>query len=191
MLNRRFLRVKVLQSLYAFFQLNDKELSVVEKNMFHSINKVFDLYLLMIDLLLQIAHEARLTIDRNKNKNLPTSEDLNPNTKFVDNRIIAILEQNQELKNEIEKRKISWINNAGQVTRLWKVIKDSDEYQKLLNEPENSFNHDKKFLITIYEKFIADNESLQSLLHEQSIYWYTDIEMVNLNIVKTIQGIKE
>ena len=98
MLNRRFLRVKVLQALYAFFQTSDNDLTVVEKNLFQSINRLYDLYLYRISLLLSILQAARLNMEKNKAKKLPSEEDLNPNMRFVENKALLILDNNAELK---------------------------------------------------------------------------------------------
>jgi len=188
MLNRRFLRVKVLQALYAFFQTSDNDLTVVEKNLFQSIDRLYDLYLYRISLLLSILQAARLNMEKNKAKKLPSEEDLNPNMRFVENKALLILDNNAELKSLLEKKKIDWSVHFDDIKKLWRKIKDSDEYDRYMNQPANDFNIDKKFLNRLYETFIQDETLFEHLLHEQSIYWYTDMEVVDINISKTING---
>ena len=48
MLNRRHLRIKVLQALYAFTQSDNKSLKAGEKELLHSIDKMYDLYILYL-----------------------------------------------------------------------------------------------------------------------------------------------
>lgn len=191
MLNRRYLRVKVLQALYAFFSLPANKIEVVEKNMLHSINKVFDLYLYKLTILLDVLHAAELNLARNKEKRLPTEEDLNPNTRFVDNKIFKILRDNIELKEQTEKRKINWQPNFDDIKKLWRKIKESGMYNNYMNHPENNFEKDRKFVIDLYEKFIQDEVVFEHILHEQSIYWYTDMEVADLTVSKTISGLKQ
>jgi N utilization substance protein B len=45
MLNRRHLRIKVLQVLYAYFQSNENDFKVVEKELMNSIERIYDIYL--------------------------------------------------------------------------------------------------------------------------------------------------
>ena len=89
MLNRRYLRIKVLQALYAWHQ-GGNDLVKSEKEMFKSTGKVYDLYIKMISLLLEIVDIARLHLDNSKEKQLPSENDLNPNTRFTENPVIEI-----------------------------------------------------------------------------------------------------
>ena len=191
MLNRRYLRIKVLQALYAFFSLPANQLKVVEKNMIQSIQRVYDLYLYKISILLDVLHAANLNLEKNKAKKLPTEEDLTPNTRFVDNKALRILTQNIDLKEQLEKKKINWQVNFDDIKKLWRKIKASDMYENYMAQPENNFNKDKKFIIQVYEKFIQDEPVFEHLLHEQSIYWYTDMEVVDINVMKTVNNITE
>lgn len=68
MLNRRYLRIKVLQALYAYFSLPANQLKVVEKNMIQSIQRVYDLYLYKISILLDVLHAANLNLEKTKPK---------------------------------------------------------------------------------------------------------------------------
>ena len=104
MLNRRYLRIKVLQALYAYFSLPANQLKVVEKNMIQSIQRVYDLYLYKISILLDVLHAANLNLEKNKAKRLPTEEDLNPNTRFIDNKLLKILNSNIDFKRAIRKK---------------------------------------------------------------------------------------
>ena len=45
MLNRRQLRIKILQSLYAYFQSNNENYKAGQKELMHSISKMYDMYL--------------------------------------------------------------------------------------------------------------------------------------------------
>ena len=191
MLNRRYLRIKVLQALYAYFSLPANQLKVVEKNMIQSIQRVYDLYLYKISILLDVLHAANLNLEKNKAKRLPTEEDLNPNTRFIDNKVLKILNSNIDLKEQLEKKKINWQVNFDDIKKLWRTIKSSDMYENYMNHPENDFAKDRKFIVQVYEKFIQDEPVFEHLLHEQSIYWYTDMEVVDLSVMKTFSSIAE
>lgn len=187
-LNRRYLRVKVFQAIYAYSQSNN-DLIVGEKNMLKSINDIYDLYLYQLALITEVVEMARRTIDHNKSKRLATEEDLNPNTKFVDNQVIHMLENNEEFKREIEKRKINWALESDNVKKLWKKIQASDEYLNYMQSSEKSFKDDKDIISRLYRLHIAEFESLHHFLEDRSIYWMDDLSIVAQNVVKTINGL--
>ena len=114
MLNRRHLRIKVLQSLYAFYQSKSDEYSKLEKDVFNSVERIYDLYLYLLLTFSELKNQAERRIEENKKKILPTQEDLNPSLKFVENRIITLLESNEILRKVSETRRINWLGDQNQ-----------------------------------------------------------------------------
>jgi len=97
MISRRILRIKILQLLYAYYKSSGSSINKAEKELFFSIQKTYDLYHYLLLLIIDIADYALTRIDIAKNKKIPTWEDLNPNTKFVENKLILQLRSNREL----------------------------------------------------------------------------------------------
>jgi len=188
-LNRRYLRVKVFQALYAY-ESSNTDLTVGEKNMLKSINDIQELYLYMLVLITDVAEMARRQIETNKEKRLPTPEDLNPNLKFVENQVIAALESNEEIQKLVGAKKISWAIESDNVKKLWRLVRDSDEYVEYMANPQRSFQEDKQFVIAIFKKYIAEYEVLHDFLEDRSMYWYDDLSLVCINIVKFLNGLK-
>lgn len=170
MLNRRLLRVKVMQSLYAHFQSENADRFKSEKNLLLSINRVYELYLLYLILPLELADIAEVQMEEARNKVLPTDEDKNPNRKFVDSFLIQNLRNNSQLKSKIEERKLSWSAEQDTLKKLWKKIKQSSLYLSFLSEEDHPQSH-RKFIEKLYSTFIVDNEDLYSSFQEKSIYW--------------------
>src|SRR3989304_8231874 len=97
MISRRILRIKVLQLLYAYYKSPDASINIVEKELFHSINKTYELYHYLLLLILDVADYAASRIEIAKQKNYPSHEDLHPNTKFIENKVIHQLRVNADL----------------------------------------------------------------------------------------------
>ncbi|UTW61296.1 transcription antitermination factor NusB [bacterium SCSIO 12741] len=190
MLNRRFFRIKVLQSLYAWFQSEDNDLVPVEKELFKSVNKVEELYLLMLLLVVDVMDSARNLIETKKEKILATQEDLNPNLHFVENKAFRLLEDNVAFKRAIDTRKLSWGIHSDNVRKLYRQIEASRLYEEYMTKEEDTFKNDRAFLVKVYERFFVDNEIFEQLVEEQSIFWPVDLELVHLNIIKTLQRLK-
>ena len=88
MVTRRFLRIKVLQAIYAVEKNRKEDFCVSEKKLNQAINDCQTLSVYFLSLLPEIAHYRTLRMEELKEKINPTEEDLNPNTKFVDNKVI-------------------------------------------------------------------------------------------------------
>ena len=101
MLNRRYLRIKVMQALYGFFQSNVQDIAKGEKELFNNIDKIYDLYIYQLALLLELRHVATVQLEDAKKKRLPTAEDLDPNLKFLENKFITQLAENIHLKRDL------------------------------------------------------------------------------------------
>ncbi len=191
MLNRRYLRIKAMQALYAFFQSDNNDLGKGERELFVGINKIYDLYIYQLAFLLELQHVANVLSEDAKNKRLPTSNDLNPNLKFIENKFIAQLAENIHLKREINNRKISWNNEFELVKKVFNNIKVSDAYGKYMNVSDNSYQTDKDFILDIFKEHIADFELVNHIYEEKNLNWGDDIYLVNPMVVKTIESFKE
>lgn len=177
-----------MQALYSYFQSGNTDLAKAEKEMFQQIEKVYDLYVYVLVLLTDIHHAATLVIEENKNKRLPSKEDLNPNTKFIDNSILVQLSANEQLKKEIANRKVSWQNDLDMVRKLFSEIRNGDDYKAYMSSGQQSAKEDKSFIELMIRNHIADNQLLEFWLEEKNIFWTDDIFLVLTNVLKTIES---
>lgn len=190
MVSRRLLRVKVLHMCYAYLKTGEQTVNQAEKELFFSLNKSYDLYHYLILLMIDVVHYAENRIELARNKKMPSQEDLNPNTKFIDNRLIKRLIENEELNKYLNNQKLSWTNHPELIKNLYNEIKASDLYEKYMNSGINGFNEDKKFISEVYAKIIFNFEPLYQTLEEQSIYWNDDVEFVIGMVIKTFRSFK-
>jgi transcription antitermination protein NusB len=191
MLNRRHLRVKVLQSLYAFIQSGNDDLAVGEKEMLFGIEKIYDLYLYQFSLLGELRNQALRAMDENRSKRLPSPHDLNPNTRFVDNQCLRMIADSGSLENLCSKRKIIWNNDLDLVRKLLAHIQQQKYYQKYMEMPVSSLDDDVEFVVKLIKKDLLHFELLHHFYEEKSIYWLDDWELVNKMLIKTLKNITE
>lgn len=191
MINRRLLRIKTIQILYAYFQSDDKTINQSEKELFHSIEKYYDLYHYLFILIIDIADHSRRIMDMRKTKRMPTHEDLNPNTRFVDNAVIQQINNTKELENYINHQKMSLDNYPELIKRLYNEIIESDVYKKYMENENTSFRKDKDIIINIFKNHIGNCELLFQNLEEQSIYWNDDIDFAISMAIKTLKQCKK
>jgi transcription antitermination protein NusB len=191
MISRRLLRVKALQILYAYRASENDNLLKTEKELIFSIEKSYDLYHLILLLLVDISNYAVQRTDIARSKYFPTEEEANPNTRFIDNRIIARISDSRKFSQYLESRKISWSNEEELVKNFYRNLIEWDVYQEYMNSAEDNFNQDKAFISRLVAELIIPNEFLRQVLEEQSIYWNDDLEFIGSMVIKTLGRWKE
>ncbi len=190
MISRRLIRIKVLQSLYAFQKTEDASIAKSEKELFFSLNKAYDLYHYLLLLITDVARYAESRIDLARDKKVPTVEDLNPNTKFIDNTIIRLLNENEPLQKYAKEYNLSWVNEPELVKSLYKAMVDSASYKTYMSNDRLDFDQEKQFIYDLISEQIANSDDLDQVLEESSIFWNDDLEFTLNMVVKTIKRFK-
>ena len=192
MLNRRHLRIKALQILYAFYQTEDADYVTFEKELFSSMSKMYDLYIYFLLVFEELHDFSQAQIDERKDRKRATESDLNPNTKFLDNAIIQLFKVNSELKGKSEFRKINWNSDVKQdmLKKMYKAILESEVYEAYMADEEKSFVSDKAFVTELFKTEIANFGLLHDFLENETVYWQDDIDLVCAMVLKTIRNIE-
>ena len=191
MINRVLIRLKIVQIVYAYYQNGGKNLDTAEKELFFSLSKAYDMYNYLLLLMVEITRQAQRKQSAAKSKLLPTAEELYPNTKFVENRFIAQLEVNKQLLEFSETQKKTWENESEFVKSLCEKIMDSDIYKEYMASETSSYEEDREVWRKIYKRIIFNNEELDQVLEDQSLYWNDDKEIVDTFVLKTIKRFEE
>jgi N utilization substance protein B len=190
MINRALIRIKVVQMVYAYYQSDSKDLAKAEKEFFHSIEKAADLYHYLLQLILTETEYAFQRLDTARNKYLPTEEEKNPNTRFIDNAFVAQLANNNALKTYLNNTKMSWTHNEAFVKNLHETIVTSDFYTEFMNADETSYEADQELWRKIFKNILQRSEELCDVLEEQNIYWNDDLDIILTFVMKTIKRFK-
>ena len=191
MINRVLLRIKIVQILYSYYKSDSKSLPVAEKELFHSIEKTYDLYYHLLQLSIEITRFAADRIETKRNKLRPTAEDLNPNTRFIDNKFVAQLSTNIQFNEYLKAHKLSWVNDSEIIKVLFEEIIATDFYAEYMNAPATDYASDKDVWRKIFKKVVLQSEQVDESIQDQNIYWTDDIEMVISFIIKTIKRFDE
>lgn len=192
MISRRLLRIKALQTLYAYKTSDKGDLKNSEKELLFSIEKSYDLYHLLLLLIIDLANYAQSRIDIARAKYFPTQEEANPNLRFVDNLVIVQLRNSSALDRYVSVRKVSWSNEEELIKRLYRDLLEWEVYQKYMeyDHDDPDYQQDRKFVIQMISEFLIDHEMLHQVLEEQSIYWNDDLEFVASMVIKTLERSK-
>ena len=192
MINRRHIRVKVMQSVYAMLQSHNDDIIREEKFLKHSILKLYELYVLNLQLLVEVQKLAARKMELSKKKILATKEDLKPNTKFIDNKIINTISESVSLDGFISLNNIkNWELDDEYVKIIFEELLQSDLYKNYLDTAEQSYKVDKAFVVNFFKEIIAPNDKLADYFEDNMISWVDDIPFVNTWVVKTLGNQKQ
>lgn len=181
-----------MQSVYAMIKSNDDNIVKEEKFIKYSIKKMFDLYVLLLQLLVEVQKLAVQKQEISKKKYLATKEDLSPNRKFVDNKLIKKLAESASLSLHIEGQNLNnWSKDDEYVKIIWDKLQKSDLFSTYLNTTEDSYKIDKGFLIDFFREIVAPNTKLAEYFEDENITWVDDIPFVNTWVARSLNKQKE
>lgn len=176
-----------MQSVYAFDSANH-DLQEGDKSLMKSLDEVFNLYVHMLSLLLEVVEMSRKDIELKKEKRLASNEDLNPNLRFSQNGAALTLENNKKFRSHSDK--INWSMESDNIKKIWKDFESDKKYKAFMSNPRHNFQHEVEIMIYIFKNYIAVNDVILDLFEERNIYWYDDVQMVSINVVKTLSALR-
>lgn len=188
MLNRRHLRVKVVQALYAYYQSETKEVKPFEKALLQSVDKVYEMYIWMLALLSEVAAYSVVDAEDRANKYLPTEQDLNASTQLNQNTFITALRENPQFLAGEKKYKPSWSFDPEITRSIFMALKSSGEYAEYLNQDDRSIKAEKDIVKHIFKKFILKSPFVEQAFEEKFINWPVDKEVLQALIAKTFKN---
>lgn len=191
MFSRRFLRIKVIKALYSHFQSASDSLITSEKNLINSIDKSYDLYFQLLRLVADVKNYAAERIELGLNKKLPTHADLHPNLGFVENKVIAQIEDSEGLNAWLDKKSLGWSQYPELIKHLYGLMTESDYYKRYMELPVKNYNSDRTLVEDFYIETVQNNDLLESVVEEQSILWCDDIDFALIMVVRTLESCKE
>ncbi|MCR4914660.1 MAG: transcription antitermination factor NusB [Prevotella sp.] len=190
MINREIIRIKIVQLTYAYYQNGNKNIDTAEKELFFSLSKAYDLYNILLALIVAITRESRRRLEVLQAKALREGRP-EPSQKFAFNRFAIQLEGNRQLMEFIETQQRPWTDYPEFVGKLLEQIEQTQIYKDYMSGNDDDYATDRELWRRLYRTLIQENEDLDQLLEEQSLYWNDDKEVVDTFVLKTIKRFDE
>lgn len=186
MINRKLIRVKIVQLTYAYYQNGHHNMDTAEKELLFSLSKAYDLYNYLLGLIVAITQEERRRVDIATRRAVREGTET-PSQRFAFNKFATQLEENKQLNLFMEDKKMSWENDVEAVRKLCDQIEQSPLYQEYMMSDAEDYETDRELWRRIYRTLIQGNEDLDAILEEKSLYWNDDKEIVDTFVLKTIK----
>lgn len=187
MINRELIRIKVVQLVYAFYNNEGKTKENAEKEFLFSLDKAYELYHVLLILMVSITHIARRTVEMQMSRARRLHEQSVIPTKFVNNLFIDQLSKNVQLRSFQNKEGEFWAEEEEFLRHLYKEITEQEYYQEYIRKPGNDFEEDREIWRKIYRSLLCNNEELDDILEERSLYWNDDKAIIDTFVLKTIR----
>ncbi|AXO81895.1 transcription antitermination factor NusB [Olleya aquimaris] len=181
-----------MQVLYAFNGTESDDFSKDQKFLLYSIDNMYNLYLTMFSLIIEVGKRSKSQLETIQKKHLATPEEKNPNKKFVNNQVLQLITNNEALKSEFEAKNINnWQLDNEYVEIIYKDILASDLYKEYMSTKTSTFKEDKNFILDVFKEIIAPNDKLYDYIEDKNLTWLDDLPTVNTAILKLLRKIKE
>lgn len=191
MVSRRYLRTKVMQAIFAY-EANEKEDIILgEKRLIASVEGCYKLFCYFLSLFPEFKSNRLNKMEDLKSKNTLTYDDIHPNTKFVDNLVISQIEDNVVLNQLLNKYRIHWNDQSDFIVQILNEISINLDFIQYMDNPERSYDEDKKIVLSIIENVFAKSELLHWFLEEMNVHWFDDYNEALLMVYKNIQQFSE
>lgn len=191
MLNRRQLRIKALEVVYAYDKSSEKDLELQIKYFLKSNQNFYKLYITCFSLFRELLVLSKNLHLKNKKKYLNNEDDVSLD-RFCENLILNQIFESEYLNQKINDFEIDyWSNHSELISSIWKDVIESEISSKYLRNSSNSFEIDQSFLVNIYRKSIAPNKKLYEFFEDNEISWINDLPLVNSLVLSSIKNMKK
>ena len=180
-----------MQAIYAFQQEGPESINAGEKQLITSLDKLYELFIYQLSLIIELSDFARRRIEENRLKQLPTPEDLNPNLRFIQNRFISQLENNRDYVKRNSAYRINWVDEEEMIRKFYNLMREDEGYIAYMNKPDVNYADEKQVVNHVLVRLFSESDHLRSYFDERNIYWTEDFDIAIMMVDKTIKGFKE
>lgn len=191
MISRRYLRTKTMQALYAHSFKPYEAVATAEADLIRTVKNCYPLFIWLFSIFPELTYYRSNKLEDLKGKHIPTQEDLNPNTKFVDNKVIAQIEQNVTLRKLISQYHINWSEDTDFIVKLFHIIEDMEEYKKYMSTREGTYEEDKKLVLDIIQNIFIEDDHMRWFFGEKDVNWLDDYDEALMMLYMNISDFKQ
>lgn len=193
MINRVLIRIKVVQLVYSYIMNREsKTMPAAKKELKQSFDKSYELYFSLFKLIIDLTDLQALRLDEAKHKFLPTEEDLNPNTRFIDNKLVEELRKCEPLQDYISEHNLTWRDDEIFLRLMLDKVLNSRLYQDYMDMAENDFALDCELWHQMLRRVILVDDDMLEFVESKSIYWgIDDLNIIGQFVMKTIRRFED
>ena len=170
----------------------ERTLADALKDLNACLEKTYELYHYLLRLPVELTHIQEMRLDEARNKYMPTEEDLNPNLKFVNNRLVKALADNEQLAQFAQEHSVTWNDDPIFERMMLEKVLKSDIYNDYMADDEDSMAADVLLWHQLMKQVILPDENMADAIEQRSLYWTEDdLDLVGQFVCKTFKRVAE
>ena len=196
MINRTMVRARVIQTLFAYYNDEDRTPSKARAALRKSFADTYDLYFMLLAFANELTAYAQQQLEDRLARAKATHSDWTPNKRFVQNRLAQQLFDNYALRARLQEQHLLWDSGMPAVSEIYRQLTESDFYRQYMEAPECTYEDDKRIWRLIYQRLLTESPVLNDALEEMELVldksnWTIDADIVLSFVVKTIKRFTE
>lgn len=191
MLNRRQLRLKVMEVVYSYNKSTERDLDYQIKYFLNSNKNFYRLYITVLSVFKSLyVHTININLKKSENF-LKNDSDLFY-LKFSNNLFLKKIHADKSLVSQINDLQIDIFNKHPEyLNSLINKIESSELFSAYLKKNTYSFNNDKLLVLKLFKQIIALDDKLYDFYEDSEISWINDLPLVNSLVLVTLKKIEK
>jgi len=174
-----------MQAVYAYHQSEPKDIRYTEQELLNGTKKIFELYLMVLQFFLEMAHQEEVYYD-----DLPasalTGERKKADFLLKNNAFISWLSENNKFSDLKKQYKISWQSENDLIKKAFFHIRQTDSYTVYSNSIGSDHTKDIAYIDWIYKEVFINVDFIRHMLEERTIYWSESLDLAETLLNKTL-----
>jgi N utilization substance protein B len=191
MLNRRHLRIKAFQTVYAYQQAELKDRKSFEKILLDSVLSVHHAYIQSLALLVELSEFEEMDVADRSSKHLPSDDDLNAKAVLSHNLFVQNLKNDQDFLSLVKKYKLSWSDEQVLLREIFNKIKADEAYKEYSKLSERTVSQERDCITHLFKAIFFVDPLLEQYFEEKYINWPVDKQSVDGMVLKTLRAFKD
>ncbi len=181
------LGIRMLRDTLNAYSDNRYSFGKAQEALENSLDKAYELYHILLLLPVEITRIQSQRIENAKDKYCPTSEDLNPNTRFIDNSLVKAIASSEDMAAYLKDNPVSLDTHYLLIKKILDDLLQSQLYADYMAAETTDHTRDCEFWRSAMKSIVLPSDALAEILESSSIYWNDDLEIMGTFAIKTIK----
>ena len=161
-----------------YYRENNKDLKLYRTQMINEAEKVYDRYIQMLNLLIDL-------------KVIADNDGKRDHSNFVKNLLIKAIESNPSRETISLRKNLDWAEYQSEIRQWFKEVRSDEKYQYYIDLKNASFKDDKAIVSHIVKDVIFKSDVVDKFMEDRDLNWSEDRAIIKSLVTKTVKSIEE
>ena len=177
----------VNEALVSLRNSYEKEARARKNEMMKEARKIYDTYLKILVLPLEIEQREKLEREKEDKAYITKEKKQFP---FIEDAIICKLKSSETLSKEVARESISWGNELDEIKTWYREqIRTSESLSPYFDSKQEDPEED--LVMELFKREIFKNETILSYIEEKNLHWSENQPIIKSMVVKTIKSLQD